>query len=80
MFHWMQAQNWLYAYREAAGIQAALDGLTRRARFDSKMNESTQVLWEKEEEIEAIFFAFFEDLETFASTTLAALIQSHDPA
>jgi acyl carrier protein phosphodiesterase len=69
MFHWMQAQNWLYAYREAAGIQAALDGLTRRARFDSKMNESTQVLWEKEEEIEAIFFAFFEDLETFASTT-----------
>jgi acyl carrier protein phosphodiesterase len=80
MFHWMQAQNWLYAYREAAGIQAALDGLSRRARFDSKMNESTQVLWEKEEEIEAIFFAFFEDLETFASTTLAALIQSHDPA
>ena len=80
MFHWMQMQNWLYAYREAAGIQAALDGLSRRARFDSKMNESTQVLWEKEEEIEAIFFAFFEDLETFASTTLAALIQSHDPA
>ena len=80
MFHWMQAQNWLYAYREEAGIQAALDGLSRRARFDSKMNESTQVLWEKEEEIEAIFFSFFEDLETFASTTLAALIQPHDPA
>jgi len=80
MFHWMQLQNWLYSYHEAAGIQAALDGLTRRARFDSKMNESTQVLWEKEEEIEAIFFAFFEDLETFASTTLAALIQPHDPA
>jgi acyl carrier protein phosphodiesterase len=80
MFHWMQMQNWLYAYREPTGIQAALNGLSRRARFDSKMNESTQVLWEKEEEIEAIFFAFFEDLETFASTTLAALIQSHDPA
>jgi acyl carrier protein phosphodiesterase len=80
MFHWMQMQNWLYAYREPAGIQAALNGLSRRARFDSKMNESTQVLWEKEEEIEAIFFAFFEDLETFASTTLAALIQPHDPA
>ena len=80
MFHWMQAQNWLYAYREAAGIQAALDGLSRRARFDSKMNESTQVLWGKEEEIEAIFFAFFVNLETFASTTLLELIQNHDPA
>ena len=80
MFHWMQTQNWLYAYRKPVGIQAALDGLSRRARFDSKMNESTQVLWEKEEEIEAIFFAFFANLETFASTTLAELIQSHDPA
>ena len=80
MFHWMRTQNWLYAYREPVGIQAALDGLSRRARFDSKMNESTQVLWEKEEEIEAIFFAFFANLETFASTTLAELIQSHDPA
>ena len=54
MFHWMRTQNWLYAYLEPVGIQAALDGLSRRARFDSKMNESTQVLWEKEEEIEAI--------------------------
>ena len=80
MFYWMRTQNWLYAYREPVGIQAALDGLSRRARFDSKMNESTQVLWEKEEEIEAIFFAFFANLETFASTTLAELIQSHDPA
>lgn len=80
MLHWMQMQNWLHAYRHPTGIQAALDGLSRRARFDSKMNESTQVLWEKEEEIEAIFFAFFKDLETFASTTLAALIQNHDPA
>jgi len=80
MFHWMQTQNWLYSYRKPEGIQAALDGLSRRARFDSKMNESTQVLWEKEEEIEVIFFAFFAILETFASTTLAELIQSHDPA
>ena len=80
MFYWMETYNWLYAYRERVGIQAALDGLSRRARFDSKMNESTQVLWEKEEEIEAIFFAFFANLETFASTTLAELIQSHDLA
>ncbi|MDA0314623.1 MAG: acyl carrier protein phosphodiesterase [Bacteroidetes bacterium] len=80
VFHWMKAQNWLYAYRHPAGIQAALDGLSRRARFDSKMNESTQVLWEKEDEIEAIFLAFFQDLETFASTTLAELTQSHDPS
>ena len=80
MFHWMRTQNWLYAYREPVGIQAALDGLSRRARFDSKMNESTQVLWEKEEEIEALFFVFFQDLETFAQATLATLSETHDTA
>ena len=80
MFHWMRTQNWLYAYREPVGIQAALDGLSRRARFDSKMNESTQVLWEKEEEIEALFFVFFQDLETFAQATLDTLSETHDTA
>jgi acyl carrier protein phosphodiesterase len=79
MLYWMQQQNWLYAYRELSGIQSALDGLTRRARFDSKMNEASQVLREKEGEIEALFFVFFQDLETFAQTTLASLYQTHDP-
>ncbi|MCM0059889.1 MAG: ACP phosphodiesterase [Algoriphagus sp.] len=80
MLYWMEQQNWLYAYRNLEGIQQALDGLTRRARFDSKMNEATQVLLEKEEEIEALFFVFFQDLETFAQATLATLSQTHDPA
>lgn len=80
MLYWMEQQNWLYAYRNLEGIQQALDGLTRRATFDSKMNTATQVLREKEEEIEALFFVFFQDLETFAQATLATLSQSHDPA
>ena len=80
MLYWMEQQNWLYAYRNLAGIQQALDGLTRRATFDSKMNEATQVLREKEEEIEALFFVFFQDLETFAQATLATLSQTHDPS
>jgi acyl carrier protein phosphodiesterase len=80
MLYWMEQQNWLYAYRNLAGIQQALDGLTRRATFDSKMNAATEVLREKEEEIEALFFVFFQDLETFAQATLVNLSQTHDPA
>lgn len=80
MLYWMEQQNWLYAYRNLAGIQQALDGLTRRATFDSKMNAATEVLREKEKEIEALFFVFFQDLETFAQATLATLSQTHDPA
>jgi acyl carrier protein phosphodiesterase len=80
MLYWMEQQNWLYAYRNLAGIQQALDGLTRRATFDSKMNAATEVLREKEEEIEVLFFVFFQDLETFAQATLVNLSQTHDPA
>lgn len=73
MFYWMKSQNWLYHYHEISGIQKALNGLTRRTIFESKMNEATEVLLEKEEEFEVIFFAFFKELETFAREKLTEL-------
>jgi acyl carrier protein phosphodiesterase len=77
MFYWMKSQNWLYNYREISGIQKALNGLTQRTAFDSKMNEATEVLLEKEAEFEVIFFAFFMELETFAREKLTELQQIH---
>jgi acyl carrier protein phosphodiesterase len=77
MLHWMQKQNWLFHYREISGIQQALNGLTKRATFDSKMNEATEILLEKEQELEVIFFAFFKDLETFAREKLQELQLTH---
>lgn len=77
MFYWMKTQNWLVNYRELEGIQRTLNGLTRRASFDSKMNESMAILLEKEREFELIFFAFFRDLETFAGEKLRELQLLH---
>lgn len=77
MLNWMKNQNWLVAYGSKEGIQRALNGLTRRAKFDSKMNEATTVLKEKEQEFEVIFFAFFEDLRTFAREKLTELQKTH---
>ncbi len=77
MFGWMKTQNWLYNYREIEGIQKALTGLSRRSRFDSKMNEAPEILLEKEAEFELIFFAFFKDLETFARHKLLELQRIH---
>lgn len=77
MLNWMKNQNWLVAYGSQEGIQQALNGLTRRAKFDSKMNEATDVLKEKEQEFEVIFFAFFEDLRTFAREKLTELQKTH---
>jgi acyl carrier protein phosphodiesterase len=78
MFYWMKTQNWLLHYRELEGIQRTLNGMTRRAKFDSKMNESTLFLVEKEAEFEVIFFAFFKDLETFAKDKLSEIRNLHD--
>ncbi|MDP2039759.1 MAG: ACP phosphodiesterase [Algoriphagus sp.] len=77
MFVWMKSQNWLYHYREIEGIQKALNGLSRRTTFDSKMNEAPEVLLEKEKEFEVIFFAFFKELETFARHKLLELQRIH---
>lgn len=78
VFYWMKSQNWLLNYREIEGIQRTLNGMTRRAKFDSKMNESVSILLEKENEFELIFFAFFKDLETFAKEKLSEIRHLHD--
>lgn len=78
MLYWMKHQDWLYAYQTHHGLQAALDGLSRRARFDSKMEQASLLLQKKEEEFELIFFEFFKDLETFAQQTLSQLLIQDD--
>jgi acyl carrier protein phosphodiesterase len=77
MYYWMKTQNWLVNYREIAGIQRTLNGMTKRTSFDSKMNESIEILLDKEQEFELIFFAFFRDLETFAGAKLQELQQRY---
>ncbi len=77
MFIWLKKQNWLVNYRSLEGIQQTLNGLTRRASFDSKMNESTEILLDKQAEFELIFFAFYPDLETFAHKKLQEILNLH---
>lgn len=70
MFFWMKSQNWLLNYSTIEGVQKSLTGLSKRARFDSKMELATAFLLEREDEFELIFFAFFKELETFAREKL----------
>ena len=77
MFFWMKKQNWLVNYQTLEGIQQTLNGLTRRASFDSKMNESMEILLDKQAEFELIFFTFYPDLETFAKEKLQEIQQLH---
>jgi acyl carrier protein phosphodiesterase len=78
MFYWMRKDNWLLHYATLEGIQKSLIGLSNRTRFDSKMELAHLALIEREAEFELIFFAFFEDLETFAQAKLTELRAQHD--
>lgn len=78
MFYWMRKDNWLLHYASLEGIQKSLTGLSKRTRFDSKMEVAHLALIEREAEFELIFFAFFKDLETFASAKLTEIQAQHD--
>jgi acyl carrier protein phosphodiesterase len=78
MFYWMRRDNWLLHYATLEGIQKSLTGLSKRTRFDSKMEVAHLALIEQEAEYELIFFAFFKDLETFALAKLLQIKAQHD--
>ncbi|MBN7817943.1 acyl carrier protein phosphodiesterase [Algoriphagus pacificus] len=78
LFYWMKKDNWLLRYAEIEGIQSSLTGLSKRTRFDSKMEQAHLSLLERENEFEVIFFAFFEDLRTFAKQKLEEIQALHD--
>lgn len=78
MFYWMKKDNWLLHYSELDGIRRSLTGLSKRTRFNSKMESAHLALIEREAEFELIFFAFFKDLEIFAQSKLLEIQSNHD--
>lgn len=78
LFYWMKKDNWLLHYATIKGIQSSLTGLSKRTKFDSKMEQAHLALLEREEEFEIIFFAFFEDLKTFAKQKLEEIQRQDD--
>ena len=64
--------NWLLNYAKVEGIHRALTGMSRRASFESKMEESVEDLKKHYEDFEAEFKAFFPELELLATSWLAS--------
>jgi acyl carrier protein phosphodiesterase len=70
MLPYMIKGNWLVNYGRVEGIQRALTGMSRRTRFDSKMDESINDLREFYNEFEEEFLRFFPDLQQHAAAFL----------
>ena len=66
----MIKDNWLVNYGHLNGIGQALKGISRRTRYDSKMNESVHELKEFYEEFKTEFQTFFLDLKSHAEAFL----------
>jgi acyl carrier protein phosphodiesterase len=62
MLPYMIRGNWLVGYAHQEGIQRSLTGMSRRTRFDSKMDEAVNELRQWDTEFEGEFRTFFPDL------------------
>lgn len=59
--------NWLLSYATIDGIQLVLDGMNRRTKGRSKMNEATKELKENYSAFENDFTVFFNELIEFST-------------
>lgn len=67
---YMMDKNWLLNYANFEGIQEVMNGMSRRTKHDSKMEESVIDLKEEYEGFREDFYAFFPELQNFVKEYL----------
>ena len=70
MLHYMQTQNWLLSYAKMEGMEKAFRGISKRAKFDSKMEQAPIYLQQYYAEFENEFKLFFRELEIFVESEI----------
>lgn len=76
MLPYMIRGNWLVSYAEPEGINRALQGLSRRTKFESKLEFAIQDLLKFYQEFETEFTAFFKEIQAHISQFREDLINS----
>jgi acyl carrier protein phosphodiesterase len=72
MLPYMIRGNWLVSYAQAEGIHRALSGMSRRTRFDSKMDEAVHELREWDLEFGREFSTFFPEIVAYCTGVTGA--------
>jgi acyl carrier protein phosphodiesterase len=70
MMRYMMQENWLVHYATTDGIHKALSGMSRRSRFDSKMDQAVDDLKAFYPQFEKEFSDFFPDLKMYCRNWL----------
>ncbi|MFL1012732.1 acyl carrier protein phosphodiesterase [Flavisericum labens] len=76
MMPYLLADNWLLSYASIDGISRVLDGMNRRTKNRSSMNEAVVELEEFYTEFENEFSNFFDELIQFSKLKLEELDQT----
>jgi acyl carrier protein phosphodiesterase len=72
MLPYMINGNWLVNYSKIEGIERALSGMSRRTKFDSKMDESVNELVAHYDDFKLEFESFFPELKNHAEQFIAS--------
>ncbi|QNF35211.1 DUF479 domain-containing protein [Adhaeribacter swui] len=67
---YMIKQNWLFRYAQISGIQASLEGLSRRSAFASNMATATQALETDYPLYQQDFELFFPELQNYVKQAM----------
>lgn len=67
---YMIEQNWLLSYASIDGIQSVLNGMNKRTKLKSGMDQATDELKLHYDEFENEFRQFFEDVQRFSDQKL----------
>lgn len=67
MLGFMSRDNWLYQYQFIEGIDRALTGMSKRTKYENKMDEASKSLKEHYAEFEQEFNQFFPELQHHVS-------------
>lgn len=73
----MISENWLLSYASTEGITKVLNGMNKRIKSISNMNEAINELEEFEKEFEKEFTLFFDELIAFSKEKLTELTQQY---
>lgn len=75
MIEYMIPQNWLLNYKTVAGINKTLTGMSKRTKFESRMDEAAIYLDRYYSDFEQEFNEYFEELRRYVSIVGGEILQ-----
>lgn len=73
LLKYMVMNNWLYHYQSMEGVKNVMFGMSKRTKYDSGMENSTDELREYYHEFKHEFETFFPLLMEFSESTIASI-------